>query len=111
VRGGYIHDVHMRDVEVTQIADAAIQIDFYYDEGPGHPYNPSVSGIEVENLHVGTTDKVFEMRGYPDDPIRDITLTHCAFDKRTGTDVVENVEELVLKDVTVNGEPVEAAVR
>ncbi|MGI5229288.1 glycoside hydrolase family 28 protein [Actinoallomurus sp. CA-142502] len=109
VRGGYIHDVHMRDVEVTQIADAAIQIDFYYDEGPGHPYNPSVSGINVENLHVGTTNRVFEMRGYPDDPIRDITLTHCVFDKATNTDIVEDVEGLVLNDVTVNGKPLEPA--
>jgi polygalacturonase len=109
-RGGYIHDVHMRDVEVTQIADATIQIDFYYDEGPGFPFNPSVSGITVENLHVGTTKRVFEMRGYDDDHIRDITLTHCAFDKETDTDIVEDVEGLVLNDVTVNGAPMKSPI-
>ncbi|MCO6009388.1 glycoside hydrolase family 28 protein [Actinoallomurus purpureus] len=105
MRGGHIHDVHMKDVEVGQLAVAAIQIDFYYDEGPGHPYNPSVSGIHVENLHVGTTKYVLDTRGYPDDPIKDVTLTHCRFDKATAADVVENVEGLVLTDVTVNGSP------
>ncbi|GAB3985408.1 exopolygalacturonase PelB [Actinoallomurus acanthiterrae] len=106
MRGGYIHDVHMKDVEVGQLAVAAIQIDFYYDEGPGHPYNPSVSGIHVENLHVGTTKYVLDMRGYPDAPIKDVTLAHCRFDKATDTDIVENVQGLVLTDVTVNGSPV-----
>jgi polygalacturonase len=106
MRGGYIHDVHLRDTEVGRLADSAFQIDFYYDEGPGHPYNPSVSGIDVRNLHVSTTDKVFDLRGYADDPIEDITLTHCAFDTATSLGRVENVEHLVLTDVTVNGRPV-----
>jgi polygalacturonase len=109
MRGGYIHDVYLRDAEVGQLAVAAIQIDFYYDEGPGHPYNPAVSGVHVERLHVGTTKYVLDMRGYPDAPIRDVTLAHCAFDHASDKDVVENVEGLVLTDVTVNGRPVTAA--
>jgi polygalacturonase len=111
MRGGYIHDVYMRDVEVGQLAVAAIEIDFNYDEGPGHPYNPSVRGIHVENLHVGTTKYVLDMRGYPDDPIHDVTLAHSRFDKATSPDIVENVQGLVLTDVTVNGSPVGAPVR
>jgi polygalacturonase len=107
MRGGYIHDVYMKDVEVGQLSVAALQIDFYYDEGPGHPYNPSVSGIHVENLHVATTKNVFDLRGYPDDPIQDITLTHCAFDSAASLGRTENVEDLVLTDVTVNGKPVD----
>ncbi|MEV5747345.1 glycoside hydrolase family 28 protein [Actinoallomurus sp. NPDC052308] len=108
MRGGYIHDVHLKDVEVGRLSVAAIQVDFYYDEGPGHPYNPDVSGIHVENLHVGTTQYVLDMRGYPDAPIKDVTLAHCRFDTATAADIVENVEGLVLTDVTVNGSPVGA---
>ncbi|MFL6053583.1 MAG: glycoside hydrolase family 28 protein, partial [Actinoallomurus sp.] len=110
MRGGYIHDVYMKDVEVGQLSVAAIQIDFYYDEGPGHPYNPDVSGIHVENLHVGTAKYVLDMRGYPDAPIKDVTLAHSRIDKATDTDIVENVQGLVLTDVTVNGSPVGAHV-
>jgi polygalacturonase len=109
VRGGYVHDIYLRDTEVTQLARAAVEIDFYYEEGPGHPYNPSVSGIHIENLHVGTTKHVFNLRGFPDDPIRDVTLTHCRFDRATHPAIVENVEGLVLTDVTVNGEPADTA--
>lgn len=108
MRGGYIHDVYMRDVEVGALSVAALQIDFYYDEGPGHPYNPSVGGIHMENVHVGTTKYVLDMRGYPDDHIKDVTLTHCRFDKATSPDIVEDVDGLVLTDVTENGTPVTA---
>jgi polygalacturonase len=110
MRGGYIRDVYMKNVEVGQLSVAALQIDFYYDEGPGHPYNPAVGGIHVEGLHVGTTKYVLDMRGYPDDHITDVTLTHCRFDTATSPDIVENVDGLVLTDVMVNGSPAGAAV-
>ena len=110
LRGGYIHDVYLRDTEVGLLAVSAFQIDFYYEEGPGRGFNPSVRGIHVENLHVDTTRQVFDLRGYPDDPIEDVTLARCAFDNVETVGRVEEVEGLVLTDVTVNGEPIEVTV-
>jgi glyoxylase-like metal-dependent hydrolase (beta-lactamase superfamily II) len=60
----------------------------------------------VENLHVDTARQVFDLRGYPDDPIQDVTLTHCSFDHVETVGRVVDVEGLVLTDVTVNGEPI-----
>jgi polygalacturonase len=107
LRGGYIRDVYMRDTEVGVLAVSAFQIDFYYEEGPGRGFNPLVEGIHVENLHVDTARQVFDLRGYPDDPIRDVTLAQCAFDNVETVGRVEEVDGLVLTDVTVNGEPIE----
>jgi polygalacturonase len=106
IRGGFIHDVYMRNTEVGVLAVSAFQIDFFYEDGPGHGFNPSVGGIHVENLHVDTAQQVFDLRGYPDDPITDVTLAHCAFDNVTTVGRTEDVEGLVLTDVTVNGEPI-----
>ncbi|HEX6473453.1 MAG TPA: glycoside hydrolase family 28 protein, partial [Streptosporangiaceae bacterium] len=106
IRGGFINDVYLRDTEVGVLAVSAFQIDFFYEDGPGHGFNPSVGGIHVENLHVDTAQQVFDLRGYPDDPITDVTLAHCAFDHVTQIGRTEDVEGLVLTDVTVNGQPV-----
>jgi polygalacturonase len=106
LRGGYIRDVYLRDTEVGVLAVSAFQIDFFYEEGPGRGFNPLVEGIHVENLHVETARQVFDLRGYPDDPIHDVTLTHCAFDNVETVGRVVDVEGLVLTDVTVNGEPI-----
>jgi polygalacturonase len=106
LRGGFINDVYLRDTEVGVLAVSAFQIDFYYEDGPGHGFNPSVGGIHVENLHVDTAQQVFDLRGYPEDPITDVTLAHCAFDHVTTVGRTEEVEGLVLTDVTVNGAPI-----
>jgi polygalacturonase len=109
LRGGYIQDVYLRDTEVGQLAVSAFQIDFFYEEGPGRGFNPDVHGIHVENMHVDTAKQVFDLRGYADDPIRDVTLAHCAFDHVESVGRVEEVEGFVLTDVTANGSPIDTA--
>ncbi|HJP72809.1 MAG TPA: glycoside hydrolase family 28 protein [Pseudonocardiaceae bacterium] len=105
-RGGYITNIHLSHAEVTQLATAAVLIDFNYDEGAGHDHNPVVSGIHVDNLHVGKAKQALDMAGYPNDHITDVTLTDCTFDTVTSTDTVQYVDGLVLTNVTENGKPV-----
>jgi polygalacturonase len=105
-RGGYIENIHLSHAEVTQLSTAAVLIDFNYDEGAGHGHNPVVSGIHVDNLHVGRAAQALDMAGYADDHITDVTLTDCAFDTVTGADTVRYVDGLVLTNVTENGKPV-----
>ena len=105
VRGGFIRDFHARDITVGTVAQAAITIDFYYEEGPGHGFNPDVTGITVENLTVAQAGRALNVRGYPDDPIGEIRLTNVDFQHTTQPSVVENVTNLVLDNVLENGAP------
>jgi len=105
VRGGFIHDVHARDVTVGTVAQAVITIDFYYEEGPGHGFNPDVTGISVENLTVAQAGRALNLRGYPDDPVGAIHLTNVDFVRTAQPSIVENVSGLTLTDVYENGAP------
>jgi hypothetical protein len=105
VRGGFIHDVHARDITVGTVAQAVITIDFHYEEGPGHGFDPDVSGIGVENLTVAQAGRALNLRGYPDDPVGAIRLTRVDFRHTAQPSVVENVSGLVLTDVYENGAP------
>ena len=53
VRGGFIHDFHARDITVGTVAQSAIVIDFYYEEGPGHGFNPDVARHHRREPHGG----------------------------------------------------------
>ena len=106
VRGGYIHDVHARNITVGSVAESAVVIDFFYEEGPGHGFNPDVRGIDVRDLTVETAQRALALRGYPDDPVHDVRLTHADFRRTALPDVIENVDGLVLRDVHENGEQV-----
>jgi polygalacturonase len=107
VRGGFIHDVHARDITIGTVAQAVITIDFYYEEGPGHGFNPDVTGITAENLTVAEAGRALNLRGYPDNPVGAIHLTDVDFQRTASPSIVENVSGLVLTNVRENGVPME----
>jgi polygalacturonase len=105
VRGGFIHDFHARDITIGTVGQAVITIDFYYEEGPGHGFNPDVTGITVENVTVERAQRALNLRGYPDNPVGEVRLTGVDFQHTTQPSIMENVANLVLTDVYENGSP------
>jgi polygalacturonase len=105
-RGGYIHDVYLRDTTIGQVANQAVLIDFFYGEGPGHGFDPAVGGIHVDRLTVRDAGQPWYLVGYPEDHITDVTLTRCDFQHADEEPVSQYVDGLILRDVTVNGTPI-----
>jgi polygalacturonase len=108
IRGGVIEHVYMRNVNAGQVAHAAIDVDFYYEEGEKGPFTPVVRDVDVLNLAVKKCENAWSLRGFKNAPIRDIRVKNCAFDGATKPSVTENVEGLKLEHVTVNGKPATA---
>jgi hypothetical protein len=105
IRGGYIEEFHARDIEVGQVAQAVIDIDFYYQEGAGHGFDPTVGGIDVQRMTVTSAQRALNLRGYPEDHIHGVTLTDVDFGTTAKPSVVQDVDDLVLRNVTENGGP------
>jgi polygalacturonase len=110
LRGGFIENVHLRDIRAPQVAWSVVEVNFFYEEGPGHPYNPDVRNISVRGLSGGNGARyALYLRGYPEAPVRDVLLSNCVFDgivPEPGRSVVrlENTEAIVLDNVLINGE-------
>jgi polygalacturonase len=100
VRGGVIEHVYMRNVKVGQVARAAIDIDFFYEEGEKGLFTPVVRDIEVVNLEVAKCMNAWSLRGFKNAPIRDVRLRDCKF-TASKPNVEENVEGLKLENVVV----------
>jgi polygalacturonase len=103
LRGGFVDGYHARDITVGTVATSAIEIDFNYEEGPGHGFNPIVGNIDIRDITVGHADRALKLLGYPDDPIHDVRITRADFQQVNLPDLTENVDGLVLTDVTENG--------
>jgi polygalacturonase len=101
VRGGIIEHIYMRNVQVGQVADAAIHADLFYEEGDAGAFKPVVRNIEVRNLTCRKSRYALYLRGYKDAPIRDVRLAQCTFDNVARPNRIENVEGLALTDVEV----------
>ena len=107
VRGGVIENVYMRNVQAGQVAAAAIEIDFLYEEGAKGTFKPVVRHIEVENLRCRTSQTALSLRGFPDAPIHDVRLRRCTFEHTEKANVIDNVRGLTFEDVHINGQPAE----
>ncbi|MBN1173298.1 MAG: glycoside hydrolase family 28 protein [Micromonosporaceae bacterium] len=103
MRGGFIDGVHARSITVDSVARTAIEIDLDYEEGPGHGFNPDLREIHISDLTVAHARQAVMLRGYPDAPIRDISLSDLRFERSDVPEVIEHVERLAIRNVRNNG--------
>ena len=50
IRGGVVENVFVRNIEVGQVKDAVIKVNFHYEEGDAGDFTPIVRNIVVQNL-------------------------------------------------------------
>jgi polygalacturonase len=104
VRGGFIENVFMRNVEVGQVADAVFRADLFYEEGDAGQFPPVVRNIEMTNVTSKKSRYALYLRGYKKTPLQSIRLAQCSFENVAEPDVIENVEGLSFDRVKVNGQ-------
>jgi polygalacturonase len=91
-RGGIVENVYFRNVQVGQVADSVVSIDFFYEEGENGPMKPVVRNIVVENVTCKKSRYGVFLRGFKNSPITGVTLNHCTFENTSRGNVVENVQ-------------------
>ncbi|HTL71756.1 MAG TPA: glycoside hydrolase family 28 protein, partial [bacterium] len=79
VRGGVVENIFMRNVTVGQVADAALQIDFVYEEGAKGAFPPTVRNVVMENVSVAKTPRVLNVVGFPGAEISGVRIYNSSF--------------------------------
>jgi polygalacturonase len=105
MRGGTLENIHVRDIAVGQVAKAVITIDYNYQEGANGPFIPVFRNLIVERLVSGKSPRALDLQGFPDAPIRGVTLRDCEFNDVAQVDIVKHVEGLTFDNVRINGKP------
>ncbi len=103
IRGGTIEHVYMRDVNVGQVAEALVTVNYFYEEGDAGTFPPIVRDVEVRNVTSTKSQYVLLLRGYARDPVSDVRVIDCTFDNVEKPDLLEAVKDIVLANVKVNG--------
>ena len=105
-RGGVVENVYMRNVEVGQVGQAVLKINFFYSDVDVGDHTPSVRNINLENVTCEKSDYGIWIKGYERSPITGVTLINCSFNNVEKGNVLEGVTDLELRRVTINGERV-----
>jgi polygalacturonase len=92
VRGGVLQNIFMRNVNVGQVADSALQIDFLYEEGTNGVFQPVARNVAMANVTVAHTPRVLNIRGFPGAEISNVRIYNSTFQQVAKPDVVQDAD-------------------
>ena len=104
VRGGTIENLFVRNIEVGEVKEAVLTINFYYEEGDGGEFTPNVKNIVLENVTSKKSNYGLLIRAYDRSPITGLKISNCQFNNVTDGNIIENVKSPIIKGVQINGE-------
>ncbi len=99
LRGGFVENVHVRNIKVGTIGKAAIRINFHYSDGDVGEFVPRVSNVSVTDVTGDDIRQVLSLQGYERSPVQNVNISNCRFKGVKKADLIEHVDNLVLDNV------------
>lgn len=106
LRGGFVENLYVKDIQVGQVKEAALKINLHYgiyanQEGA---FIPKIDGIHLENMTVENSGKYgILIKGREEAIIKNVTLTNVHIKGAKEPLSVEFSEPIVFKNTTING--------
>ncbi len=103
-RGGFIENVHFRDITVDFVSDEAIQVTMFYpystveprSQAPADFRNINISGVSGKGAKIAV-----EIRGLPEHPLDEIHLENIRLSAENAIHCTD-VKTITLKNVEIN---------
>jgi polygalacturonase len=92
MRGGVLQNIFMRNVNVGQVKDSVLQIDFLYEEGAKGDFMPFAKNVVMENITVAQTPRVLNVKGFPGAEISGVRIYRSSFKQVKKPDAVLNAD-------------------
>ncbi len=118
-RGGTVENIHVSDIKMNNIVDAAITFDMYYMHAPSatEPTSQPVSdgtpifrNFDISNIQCQGAASAIVFRGLPEMPLSNVVLNHVQISADHGVSM-HDAADITLRDVkvTCRHAPAEAA--
>lgn len=105
LRGGVIENIFVRNINVGNVRQAILHIDFDYEEGDAGEFLPIVRNINLENITSQSSDRAVFINAYERSPVKGVTIKNSSFNGVKKENRINFVEEITIENVLVNGEP------
>lgn len=106
LRGGLMENIYVKNIEVGEVKEAVLKVDFYYEEGDAGDFAPIVRNIILENVISKKSGCALILKGYERSKISNIILKDCVFENAAGESIIKNCENIIYNNVTINNQPV-----
>ncbi|CAH8282678.1 pectate lyase-like protein [Mariniflexile fucanivorans] len=106
LRGGFVENVYVKNIEVGQVKESLLRINLYYAiYGPQEGnFMPSVKNIHLQDIKVENGGKYGVLiKGRPESFVKNVTFTNVHIENAETPLSVENCEPILYKNTTING--------
>jgi polygalacturonase len=103
-RGGVVEGVYMRNVEIGEVRYAILRVNFHYENGDIGQFTPIVRNVFMRDVTSKKSQYALFLDGYKRSPISNIMIENCRFNGVEEGNSLNDIENLNLKDVYINGE-------
>jgi polygalacturonase len=100
-RGGVIEGIYMRNINVGQVTEALLTVDFLYEEGPNGSFPPVVRDVVIENITTLSCPRIFWLTGFKGATIDNIRVANSNISGAGSSEVLEYVGRIELENVTI----------
>ena len=112
-RGGYIKDIAVKNIVMSEIVRDCITISLNYGSKSfldiadnitefDSDDIPVVGGIEISQITCDGASRFLHIDGLPSSPVKNVTLKNCNANANTATQIA-NAENITFENVAVNG--------
>jgi len=101
LRGGVIENVFMRNIEVGQVSEAILTVDFIYETGDKGPYRPVLRNVSIFNVSSVSSPRVMWITGFPGAVIDNIRFENCSFRGVETAEVMQYAGAVSFKNVSI----------
>ncbi|PKA98588.1 glycosyl hydrolase family 28 [Flavobacteriaceae bacterium MAR_2009_75] len=107
LRGGFVENVYVKNIQVGQVKEAVLKINTYYgiyDKQEGN-HIPTIKNIFLEDIGVENGGKYGVLiQGREEKPVQNVTLKNVHIKGAETPMLVENSEPINFENTTINGE-------
>lgn len=101
-RGGFMRNIHVRNLELDEVEDLFYITSFYHGEGEG--FATVIENIHIQNVTCRKARKGgIIIQGFPDEKVRNISFHQISIDSVNVAVSVNNVENISFSDVNLGG--------
>lgn len=102
-RGGVIENVYIRNIEVGEVGEAVILIDYHYEKGDVGKFTPVMRNFHFSKITSKKSPYALHLKAYERSPVKNFQIEDCTFENVKNENVIENIEITLCNSVSVNG--------
>lgn len=107
LRGGFVENVFVKNIEVGQVKEAFLKINTYYaiyDNQEGE-HIPRIANIHIEDVTVENGGKYgILIQGREENPVKNVSFTNVTIKKAKMPMLIENSEPIQFTNTTISGQ-------